>query len=1400
MVRRGGIRFAVFVGVCLSWGCWLQAAEPLATGDQALRDGSLSAAHAAYGEALKADPASPDANLMRAATLLGDLFENPGTNLSSVLDSFKVSYVHDIYADQDGASALDAEPYTDSNGNGEYDYGEYFDDWLNPNGVRDEGEWYWDENNNGQYDGPEDFTDTNNNGEWDDDLIPENAASVNTLLDALQGDVGTRLDEALALLAKIDSADASWTRTLSSDMLPGRDEWDETSSTSVNKADILFAEAGLNLAKFALAFVDGYDLDVDYDEVTDDGFDLTQAYWDSQTNFFTSRKTSSFATGKSALTAALQKLLAGSELIVSHGIPARSAGVVSEYGNEYWGWNEVKDGAEQLLATLDGSAEVSFEDKDPLLVSLAKLFDEPVDRTDLANYDFEADEMAWDSVTDPTLNGLFPGKTMAEWYKYHSMNAYDEMALATVLSETGTPTVLWNAKWMWWGEFWDANSSSWQWGEHWGQQNEYLFEDKMRFDIYRGTSLVATRYPGEYAVGSPWSQENNTPPDSDLYYWVKVTFSDGVNEAVYESPRAYLDSDGDGMPDYWEEQYGLDKNSSNDEWDDGDGDGAYNFQEFTAGGDPTLADTDGDGMSDGYEVDNDLDPSDPTDATADLDGDGYTNLAECRFGTGADNFSDNPGAAASWEPISVADDGRWADADALIWMSDNTMLNRPEALSADGRRLFFVSTAGNLDSRADGMRENIYVRDRQAGETEAVNVGNDGSGETFSNASDRDKYAAATPDGRYVVFTSDSNNLVPGLAEAPGMYTRLYLRDLDAGETILICPETVDGWMLSQTSGKVLITPDGGFVTFEKNDSVNAMQQIYRFACESRTSEQVSVSDSGVGAQAEASLTDSMAMSAHLYPTSRMSQDGRFIFFSSYDEGLVAGDTNMQTDLFVRDMVEQTTRRVNVGTDGRQSTGMQDCFVRASADGRFVVFTSDDSALAGDAWQEDPMTQMFTGLFVRDLVEQTTTFVANIYDNLAMGSTVLVTPDARYIAYSKSVDTGNAMYIGVIYVYDRVNGTTVLATPSLNGGLPAVTCSFAASLDAASSDVNSLKTCLSDNGRFLFFRSPGNDIVVGDVTGSSMSSDPSDIFVRDLLHGTTRLVNVSSEGEQSLANSATASGGDQFLQASTDGQVVYFASTSHLAGSAPDSWDWYYQERLKLYRRDITRQRTSLVMDDYLQDGVSASTKEIISQSGDFGIFRMYEYDDATGSEKSRIYLIGNVDTDWDGISDCDERWVGLDPHNAADGALDSDGDGLTNAAECRAGSDPFNVDTDEDALPDDWEVEEGTDPLLADAQNDPDADGQSNQDEFLAGLHPTVFENVDFLILHPGWNMVSIPSGLKTPTVETIFQDKVYKPVWAWNAFDQLYVDASSNSVLSDKAGYWVFAPEEAIVVFEMK
>ncbi|NIP94026.1 MAG: hypothetical protein GWO24_11455, partial [Akkermansiaceae bacterium] len=89
------------------------------------------------------------------------------------------------------------------------------------------------------------------------------------------------------------------------------------------------------------------------------------------------------------------------------------------------------------------------------------------------------------------------------------------------------------------------------------------------------------------------------------------------------------DTDGDGLPDFWEEANGLDKDNPDDADDDPDSDGLDNTEEFENKTDPNEADTDGDTLNDGEEVNTTM--TDPT--NADSDEDGLTDEVETNSGT-----------------------------------------------------------------------------------------------------------------------------------------------------------------------------------------------------------------------------------------------------------------------------------------------------------------------------------------------------------------------------------------------------------------------------------------------------------------------------------------------------------------------------------------------------------------------------------------------------------------------------------------------------------------------------------------------------------------------------------------------------------------------------------------------
>ncbi len=117
-------------------------------------------------------------------------------------------------------------------------------------------------------------------------------------------------------------------------------------------------------------------------------------------------------------------------------------------------------------------------------------------------------------------------------------------------------------------------------------------------------------------------------------------------------PQDAVDSDQDGIPDYWELEMLLDPSNTNDAYQDPDEDGLDSYTEYMMhlkygnSTDPNNADTDGDGFSDGEESDKGTDPTDPEDhpfeydPDGDDDGDGMTNDDEKQCGLDSDDPSD----------------------------------------------------------------------------------------------------------------------------------------------------------------------------------------------------------------------------------------------------------------------------------------------------------------------------------------------------------------------------------------------------------------------------------------------------------------------------------------------------------------------------------------------------------------------------------------------------------------------------------------------------------------------------------------------------------------------------------------------------------------------------------------
>lgn len=135
------------------------------------------------------------------------------------------------------------------------------------------------------------------------------------------------------------------------------------------------------------------------------------------------------------------------------------------------------------------------------------------------------------------------------------------------------------------------------------------------------------------------------------------------------------------------------------------------------------------------------------------------------------------------------------------------------------------------------------------------------------------------------------------------------------------------------------------------------------------------------------------------------------------------------------------------------------------------------------------------------------------------------------------------------------------------------------------------------------------------------------------------------------------------------------------------------------------------------------------------------------------------VDSDYDGINDCEEALIGTDPNKP-----DTDGDTLTDYEEFMAGTDPLASDSDGDGLSDDEELRYGFDPNNPSTLDNMVLDG----DLFIASACDTAesepivyFEDTDGdwrLALPPVFNnyaRLTIPSATP-PVAAAVYDDPV--------------------------------------------
>lgn len=310
------------------------------------------------------------------------------------------------------------------------------------------------------------------------------------------------------------------------------------------------------------------------------------------------------------------------------------------------------------------------------------------------------------------------------------------------------------------------------------------------------------------------------------------------------------------------------------------------------------------------------------------------------------------------------------------------------------------------------------------------------------------------------------------------------------------------------------ISGDGRFVAFSTDASnilegdVNGVSDV--FVRDRATGITIRASVPNLGGEADGA-SDSPAISAN----------GRFVAFISSAANLVAGDTNRDSRVFVRDLVAGRTELGSADSDGKPA-GVYPGGVSISADARFVTFASSAPNLPHGFFS-------YVHVYVRDRRTGTTKLVsANSNGQAGTGHSLgaMISPNGRYVAFESwasdlvagdtNGDGQQASSGSDVFLRDLKSGTTTRVSVTSSG---------------AQTEGFSRQPSISGDGRYVAFLSWASDLVPGDTNAVS------DIFVHDRKLGPTVRVSVASDGSQ--AND------ESFEPAiSQDGKSVAFISNA----------------------------------------------------------------------------------------------------------------------------------------------------------------------------------------------------------------------------------------------------------------
>jgi len=454
--------------------------------------------------------------------------------------------------------------------------------------------------------------------------------------------------------------------------------------------------------------------------------------------------------------------------------------------------------------------------------------------------------------------------------------------------------------------------------------------------------------------------------------------------------------------------------------------------------------------------------------------------------------------------VSVTRDGR-----------GHTSGDPAASTSADGRWVAFHSVDGNLVADDDNEAYDVFVRDLSAPSTELVSRAHPSAISTTPSGPSSVSPKPVSADNRFVVFTSPAGNLAAG--DTNGTYD-VFVRDRTARTNLLISVNT-NGLPGNTASHDAVLSADGRYVAFLSQATDLAPNVTNR-------TDNVYLRDLQIGTTTLISATASSFGSTSPAAGLSISVDGRVLAYQSLANDLVPGIsfTRRFLNVFAYDRLAGTNRLVSLNRTGVGGNGNSTSPV-VSPDGNKVLFASAASDLMPTSLPGSPPR-----VFVRDLPTGTLTVVT---DDAGRGSispgAQVFSADSQRVAFAGGTNglvcdlptarrtaligggtnlaiSGNGRFVALeklpttdpphtnwdIVVVDTVTGGQMLASLNRDG--------------TGGGNGPSRSPALSQDGRYVVFRSRATDLVAAPVSGVG------DVFVRDLLTAQTTLLSLSRAG------------------------------------------------------------------------------------------------------------------------------------------------------------------------------------------------------------------------------------------------------------------------------------------------